>query len=248
MKRAPTIDQLRARLERAKRRGRVDEIRAAAGALGGAASKARAEQRAEQRARVERAGKKTAEALDAVTKARAELAALPVVAPSVDPGAAGRRGAAVRKLRAAEQRALRAVVEQQRAGPPKAAPQLSPEDAQRQRRAIDLMAAFAKLLPGNFAFRELYVITEPGEGAYHYGVSVSWTPDGVSYRWTGRALERKNAAMDLRALKRSYDGGQQPPPMVDQRRKQPEFGSYDQARQLASAGRDFDLLVSMDRA
>lgn len=274
MKRQPTIDQLRQRLERAKERGRIDEIRAAAGALGGAASAARAAERRQARERTQRAERAASTALGAVAQAQAQLERLPAVAPSVDRAAAGRRGAAVRRLRLAEQRALAAVVERQRlqqAAPPappagraqrddSAGPsggRLTPEDAVRLRRAAYLLAALVKLQPGQAAFKGFYMIVEPGEGDYHYGVAVRWAPDGIEYRWTGRALRRENAKTDLQALKRSY-GRSQPPasdmvqpqqwPQQRQRRREPDFGSYEEAEQLAAAGRDFDLLVSMVRA
>lgn len=258
-----SVAQARKALDRAKARGRKDEIASASGRLLAATQ---AESRAQQPAQPSRRAAAAADrkAGKALAAAAAELAALPVVSPRVDPAAAGRRGAAAAKLRRAEAAALRARVDLGRA---KARPsrrraqaelpelqaeptQLGWADLERMERADALLAALAKLQPGQLAFGKAYEIAEPNTGQFFYGVDVQWDGQQVQYRWTGRAVDEADAKGDLDELRRSYirkTGSDIPEDEEDADDEEPADFSYGAARAAAEAGQPFGLVVSVNR-
>lgn len=182
-----TIAQARKALERAKARGRVDEIRRASGQLAGA--------RSHERAEVRRAVNRTVQAV------AAQAAAIAAQPAGLTPA---QRGAQTRKLRRLEREALQARVRAERElpQPPAADP-----------RPALLVDAWRRLQPGKDAFGGAYSIVDPCRAAaddrvYWYGVTVSVDAElAIQYRWTGRATSLFDSRGDLVALKESYGEG-----------------------------------------
>lgn len=222
----PTIQQARAALDRAKLRGRIDEIRKASGALAGAVSHERATVR-----------KAPALAARAVVDQLREIAARPALTPA-------QRGAQTRKLRKLERQAQAA----QEAAARQAALLAPPQ-------AAALVDTWRRLQPGRECFGHSYLIVNPcsaqSERVFWYGCDVSATiEDGgwvAQYRWTGRALTPQNAKLDLAAVKGSYGRNLALP---DEEDPDPcrQWELVNQfALEQARKGRDFGLLIAVVR-
>lgn len=225
-KRPISVAQARKALDRAKQRGRVDEIRQASGRLAGAVSS--------ERASVRRAPAELAQAIADQRQAQTQAADL----------TPAQRGAQTRKLRQLEAQAAAA-----RQAAERQADRLNPA------RAV-LMDAWRKLQPGRDAFGNAYAIIDPcgseDSTAFWYGcdVAVSIQIGGpvAEYRWTGRTLQAADAAGDLQAMRDSYSRKTVAPPSQKAVSPCEMWQSYrDWSLGMAKKGLGFEILVAMVR-
>lgn len=221
-----SVAQARKALDRAKQRGRVDEIRQASGRLAGAVSS--------ERASVRRA---PAELAQAVAQQRQAVDRSAGLTPA-------QRGAQTRKLRQLEAQAAAA-----RQAAERQADQLNPA------RAV-LMDAWRRLQPGRDAFGNAYTIIDPcgreDSAVFWYGcdVAVSTEIGGpvAEYRWTGRTLSATDAAGDMKAMRDSYSRKTVAPPAPKAVSPCELWQSFrDWSLKMAQMGRDFEIIVAMVR-
>lgn len=224
-----SVAQARKALDRAKQRGRVDEIRQASGRLAGAVSS--------ERASVRRAPAELAQAVADQRKAQAQ-------AVNLTPAQRGAQTRKLRRLEAQEQAAVKAAED--------LAAQLNPAMAV-------LTEAWRRLQPGRECFGHAYTIIDPcsyvldtNEAIFWYGCDVVASREtgqlAASYRWTGRTLSAENAAMDLRAMRDTYKrpAGPQPIPKVQTPCEQWRE-SQEAALELAKKGLGFEILIVVVR-
>ncbi len=225
-----SVAQARKALDRAKARGRVDEIRQASGRLAGAVSS--------ERASVRRA---PAELAQAVVDQRQAIEQAPATLTPAQRGAQTRK---LRRLEAAERDAVKAAED--------LAAQLNPAMAV-------LTEAWRRLQPGRSCFGNAYTIIDPcsyvldtDEKVFWYGCDVIASTEtgalAADYRWTGRTLSASDAAGDLRALRDSYKrpSGPGPTPKVQTPCEQ-WLESQESSLELAKKGLGFELLVVVVR-
>ena len=222
-----SVAQARKALDRAKARGRVDEIRQASGRLAGAVSS--------ERASVRRA---VAETVQAVAD---QLRAIEHAPPTLTPA---QRGAQTRKLRRLEAQAAAA-----RQAAERQADRLNPA------RAV-LMDAWRRLQPGRDAFGNAYAIIDPcgreDSAVFWYGcdVAVSTEIGGpvAEYRWTGRTLSATDAAGDMKAMRDSYSRKTVAPPAPKAVSPCELWQSFREwSLEMAKKGLGFEILVAMVR-
>ena len=229
-KKPMTIAQARKALDRAKLRGRVDEIQRASGQLAGA--------RSHERAEVRRAVDRT---IQAVFTQAAAIAAQPA---GLTPA---QRGAQTRKLRRLERQALEARVRAERELPQPKAP---------DPRIDILVDAWRRLQPGRDAFGNSYTIIDPcgreDSTVFWYGcdVAVSIQDGGpvAEYRWTGRTLSAVDAAGDMQAMRDSYSRKTVAPPSQKAVSPCEMWQSFREwSLKMAKKGLGFEILVAMVR-